>query len=367
MPTATVIHAHGAPSYSGKQYGKQYLPRQFFLSFYSFMTVKPLRIFVTFVVIVIAGVVGFSVGRSSTSNSPPIKRPELAKAIPIWIEQLRDPTRCRVATDREAEVYSTAVKALELEADTRPLWLGIGAQQFLSIGLYREEEHDSSPICPPAGIYARAANAITASKSFSTYLVDYQLRLAGKLPDPSPYVVSAVAAVAFEEKAHHTQDVYLPLLDLRPIARTVLASYGGSASAYRERAFGVMSANDSLGTGAAQIAAATGDPAALDRVKMLMEGILSSIPKAEGIGLEQRDRLYELAYAMYFAGPDAAKYASPIQELMDRKVMSRAPPFGLVDLPPKQMCHVLDKIFGQHQSPSKSYAFCRDKEYPYPS
>lgn len=311
--------------------------------------------------LVIAALAGFGAGR----YWKPKPTLEVAAAIPSWIPQRKDPTICAEPTETEQEVFRTAVQALAV-APRSHSWLAIGATRFLSHGLYREADKESVPVCPPSDTYARALSAIEAAKGLNVFLEEYQLELAGRLPNPSDYVVERVAAVAFAEKPHIRREQYLPPLDLRPLARTVLASYGRRAEKFRDRAFEEISADDSLGTGAAQIAASTGHPAALPRVKALMEAILARTPAAEPIGLEERRRLYELAYAMYFAGAKAKEHAAPIQELLKRNVKSRAPPFGLVDLSPKQICHVLDGIFGNDQSPSRSHPFCNDKTYPYP-
>lgn len=318
----------------------------------------------TWLIVVAVGIVAFIAGISWPAK--PILEP--GQALPSWNPQQMDPAVCLEPTEEERQVYSVAVTTLEVASDA--VWLGIGAQKFLSHGLYRKTGNDFVPVCPPADVYPRASKAITAEiaarPGSKVYLLEYQLRLAGRLPDPSTHIVEVVGGVAFEDSPHPNQEQYLPADDLRPLARTVLASYGQKALAFRDRAFEEMSGADPMGTGAAQIAAATGHPKALSRVQSLMEEILAATPADQSFGLEQRSRLYELAYAMYFAGPAAQPYTAPLQQLMKRKVKSRAPPFGLVDLSPKQMCHVLDKIFGSEQSPARSYDFCFDKKYPYP-
>lgn len=310
------------------------------------------------VLIVIAAVVGFGAGRYWEPTPP------LAVAIPTWVPQRKDPTVCLPPDEQEQRVFDTAVTVLELNKGT---WIGIGAQKFLSHGLYRKQDEDYVPVCPPPDIYPRTEKVLTTTNGFMGFLDEYQLVLAGRLHDPSDYIVERIAAVAFEDKPHIRQEQHNRPLDLRPLARTVLASYGRRAEAYRDRAFQELSTGDSLGIGAAQIAASTGHPAALGRVKNQMEEVLASIPAGESIGLEQRDRLYELAYAMYFAGAEAQPYAAPIKELMTRKVIFRENSFfGPFSRSPKQMCHVLDKIFGKEQSPSRTHQFCNDEKYPYP-
>jgi hypothetical protein len=95
----------------------------------------------------------------------------------------------------------------------------------------------------------------------------------------------------------------------------------------------------------------------------MMEEILKSIPQDRTIPRNTRNRLYELAYAIYFSGEDAKKHAAPIRELMTRRVQSWAPPFGMVDLYPKRMCEVLKRIEGPDSI--NEYRFCVDDRLPF--
>ncbi|EJM71057.1 hypothetical protein PMI31_04134 [Pseudomonas sp. GM55] len=125
-----------------------------------------------------------------------------------------------------------------------------------------------------------------------------------------------------------------------------------------------MSDEDSLGTSASQIAGAAGDDSDLRRVEMLMSQRLASTPQERTLSIDERNRLYELAYTFTYAGTRAIAHVGPVKTLMTRKVKSNATMFGLVDLNPKQMCHVLEAV-GDFNALA-DYDYCQDPKYPYP-
>jgi hypothetical protein len=271
---------------------------------------------------------------------------------------------CAEPTSEESKTYSLAVDMLEQNLRAEGLWLDIGVEKLLALGLYRKmpEKGTSVSVCPPENIYSRASNAITQRHGFNAYVERYQLELAARILDPSPYIVEKVGEVAFSQEPHGERE--WPYKDIRPLARSVLANYGKYALRYLEVARSQVSDKDSLGTSAAQIAGAAGGDSDLSKVEMLMRQKLESIPQDRTLSIDERDRLYELAYTFTYAGTRAITHVGPVKMLMTRKVKSNATMFGLVDLNPKQMCHVLEAV-GDSQSLS-SYDYCQDSEYPYP-
>jgi len=123
-----------------------------------------------------------------------------------------------------------------------------------------------------------------------------------------------------------------------------------------------MSIQSAMGTGASQVAAAAGHPDALPRVAQMMEEAISAVPVNRAIPRDKRNRLYELAWAIYYSGDAGKRYTKPIHEIMHRKVESWAPPFGMVELSPKRLCEVLRRIEGDGSI--QQYAFCTDDGVP---
>ena len=299
----------------------------------------------------------FSRSRDSNITSNTTKREwKLAAAIPN-----RSALNCVAADTNERKAFELAAAALEVVAEQNNiLWLDIGAKKFLGTGLHRKGQNGPVPVCPPKDIYGRAADVVTASQGLKGRLEEYQLRMVANFPRQSEYIIDAVAKSAFNESPQESE--VFRNEDIRPVARTVLAGFGKQASKYAAVAYEKMSPDDSLGTGAAQVAAAGGHPGAADRVQKMMEDILSSIPENRAIPWSTRNRLYELAYAIYFAGENAKQHSAPIRSLMRRKVQSHAPPFGMVELSPKRMCDVLSGIEGP--GAAEEYAFCGDAKIP---
>lgn len=193
--------------------------------------------------------------------------------------------------------------------------------------------------------------------------VEYGLALASRIGEGRPEIIKAVAAVAFNEQPQESET--LSNEDIRPFARTVLAGFGRQVAFFGDTAFALISSENSLGTGAARVAAAAGHPDALRKITSLMSELLSSIPADQAIPWDKRNRLYELAYAISFAGEPGRDHLEPILELMKRKVQSWAPPFGMVELSPKRMCDVLRRISTEKPERNESYPYCLNDEQPY--
>lgn len=277
-------------------------------------------------------------------------------AIPTW-----KPPRCEPANASEREFFETAVSALERVDPHAANWLTIGAERALSEDFYRRIPGNvaNQRVCAPEGIYERVSAAL-AGKPFKGRFSRYQVDLASHMRPPPSEVVDAVARIAFSP---------YPVMDdtseedFRPTARTVLAGFGPQASKYVTSAFEQISDESPLGTGAAQVAAAGGHPEALLRIESLMNQLLASVPAERAIPLAVRDRLYELAWAIYFSGNLAKNHTAPLVALMGRRVESLAPPFGMIVARPKRMCEVLLGIYGGEISATKSFRYC-DDAYP---
>lgn len=291
-----------------------------------------------FIWITLIAVLAFGLGWSSHFfQKPAPMKWELSDALPDW-----EIGTCVPENTEERKAYEAAIAILELE--NNGLFLDIGAKKFLAAGMYRREAKKSDPVCPPQDIYERALNSNSLKKEIKYRLVEYELKFFSRLPAQNANIIQAVEKFAFNEKPQQSE--LFNSRDIRPYARTVLAGFGKSASGVSSTAYQKMSADDSLGTGAAQISAATGHPDALPRIQALMEDLLSSVPRDKSVPRALRNRLYELAYAIYFSGDAAKGYTAPIRSLMERQVDSWAPPFGMIPLHPKRMCELLKRIEG---------------------
>jgi hypothetical protein len=281
---------------------------------------------------------------------------QLADAIPASA-----PGNCVSPNARERSLLELAVSAIEQSGGDNPSWLDIGAQRYLARHQFRIEGGHGVAICTPDEVLKRVAAAFEARKGLGKgRLVEYQLELAARLPARSRYVVEAVGKSAFNLQVQES-DVFKQK-DIRPYARTVLASFGHDADAFKALAYEQMSMEDSMGTGAAQVAAATGHPDALPKIERMIEDALADVPVDKVVPRAKRDRLYELAWAIYFAGDAGKAHTKPIHAMMNRKVQSWAPPFGMVELRPKRLCGVLARIEGAESI--KPYAFCFDEKVP---
>jgi hypothetical protein len=281
---------------------------------------------------------------------------ELADALPPFA-----PSNCVPPNARERSLLDLAASAIEQVGDDNPNWLDIGAQKYLARPQFRNEGGRRVAVCTPDEILRRVASAFDARKGLGKgRLVEYQLELAARLPIRNRYVVDAVGKSAFSSQVQES-DVFRQR-DIRPYARTILASFGQEAKAFQALAYQQMSIEDSMGTGAAQVAAATGHAGALPRIERMMQKALASVPADKAVPRAKRNRLYELAWAIYFAGEPGKAHTRPIHTMMHRKVQSWAPPFGMVELRPKRLCAVLAQIEGAESV--KPYAFCHDEKVP---
>jgi hypothetical protein len=303
------------------------------------------------------GLLSYALGASGILREQEVAEHELSGAIPPPGLAQPEATDCLEPTDQEQALFRLAVDTLAFSnAQAGPL--SIGAHRFLARGLYRTDTSGAKRVCDPADQYRRAGALIASSDHLRRgRLTEYGLELIAKLPDAGAVFAEQVAASAFNTSPQLSELV--PQRDIRPMARATLAGLGEYAAPYGARAFMLMGSDDAMGTGAAQIAVAAGHPGALEKVETLMARQLASLPKEQVVPWDARNRLYEMAYALSFGGEQAMHHVRPLQELMSRHVESWAPPFGMVELPPRRMCVVLARI--KKIAPKQlEYAYCRD-------
>lgn len=274
----------------------------------------------------------------------------------------RNPFDCISPNSKEKALLDISASAIELGDTAAPNSLDIGAQKLLGNGIYRDINKESFPICIPKDIVERVGLAFKTRGGFGKgRLVEYQIALASKLIHPDENIIADIAESAFARTPQQSEIFHDE--DIRPYARTVLASFGHSSSQYASLAFQQIEADTPMGTGAAQIAAAAGHPNALPKVISLIDGIINNLDIDKPIPLAQRDRLYELAWAIAYSGEAGKAYVSSLNKIMSKRVESLAPPFGIVSAYPKQMCKVIKYIEGQETI--NKYAYCTNEKIPY--
>lgn len=269
----------------------------------------------------------------------------------------RNPHPCLTADTPELKLLTIAVSVIELENTAQSGWLDIGAQKLLGNGIYRKVNNDFHPVCLPHHLLLLAAAGLERRGGFGkTHIEEYQLALAVKLPHPSRAIVANVASSAFAD-IHQPSEVF-PDEDIRPYARAILASFGRLSADYAAIAYQQIDGDTPMGTGAAQVAAAGGHPQALQKVVVLINALLKSIPPDRAIPRNVRNRLYELAWAIVFSGEAGRPLVNEIYKIMDRGVESWAPPFGLVRSNPKNLCKALEHL--GDKDGLRRYAYCGD-------
>jgi hypothetical protein len=308
----------------------------------------------TFLAVALCLTTGCSPDKPAQSASQKV---ELADALPPNV-----PSNCVSPNPRERSMLDLAASVIEKTGEGDLNWLDIGAQKYLSRNPFRRDGAHTVAVCIPDDILNRVSQAFISRKGFGKgRLVEYQLELALRLPNRSRYIVEAVGQSAFNTNVQQSET--FNRRDIRPFARTVLAGFGAQSKEFGNIAYEQMSSKTSMGTGAAQVAAAAEHPNALPRIEQMMEEALSAVPSDKAIPRDTRDRLYELAWAIFISGEDGKRYTKPIHKIMQKKVESWAPPFGMVEIYPKRLCGVLRRIEGNDSV--KPYAFCRDEKIPF--
>jgi hypothetical protein len=274
---------------------------------------------------------------------------------PLWANL--DP--CRDPNAIEQRQHQVALEVLEVfDGD----WLNPLQRGAIRHFAYPWEQRrgatrdEKSLPCPPLALYPRVATAALKAGVFGRpFLYADGIALAQQLGPRDPQIVRAVAHSAFLD--HSIPDDAFRA-DLRPYARLVLAEFGSAAREWAGLAMAEVSAANQLGTGAAQVAVAGGAPEALPKVQRLMEQLISATPRDKLIPRLARNRIYEMAFALGMAGEGAQPYAAPLVELLDRRVESWAPPFGMIGSPPARMCPVAERIGGSVAEAARTKDFC---------
>lgn len=283
------------------------------------------------------------------------KKLRFAKAL---LDTSRNPHACLPPNFEELKLLNLAVSAIELGNAQELNPLDLGGRELLAKGINRYIKNDVYSVCIPPKLMQRASSTLEKRGGFgiNRRLFDYELFLAAKFQNPGDAIVSAVAQLAFA-KTPQQINVY-SLEDIRPLARSVLGSYGRAASKYADLAYEQIEADTSMGTGAAQVATAGGHPQALQKVVALINELLNSVSQDKTISVYKRDRLYELAWAIAYAGESGKPYIGEIHKIMNRRVGSLAPPFGALESHPKQLCKIF-KYLRDEQGLNR-YEYCTD-------
>lgn len=286
-----------------------------------------------FVLLLVVVVAGWSLlGKSRTLRETP------ALTESLMLQKCVDPT------PDEFVQLDLATRVLELNDPQGTFGsMKIGAAKTLGNLFVRRSDKNTFLICTQRSLYDRVGIALANQRGIGRHhLVEYELRLASKITEPAEIIVEDVAKVAFAEK--HWQSEFFKDEDIRPLARAVLASFRDQASKYGKLAGMQMSSDTALGTGAAQIAVATQQPIALEKTLQMMDYLINRFPADKAIPSHERDRLYELAWALTYSDKKTPERIAMIEKLMAKKVESNATMFGMVELNPKKMCSILVKI-----------------------
>ena len=252
--------------------------------------------------------------------------------------------KCVEPTPDEFEQLDLATRVLEINDRQGNFGsMKIGAAKTLGNLFARRLDKNTYFLCAQKGLYDRVGIALANKGGIGRHhIVEYELLLASKITKPAQIIVDDVAVVAFADKPWRSE--FSKDEDIRPLARAVLASFRDQASKYGVLASQQMSSNTALETGAAQVAIATRQPKALEKTLQMMDGLISQFPANKSIPSHERDRLYELAWALTYSDEKTPERIAAIEKIMSRKVESNATMFGMVDLNPKKMCSVLAKI-----------------------
>ena len=201
---------------------------------------------------------------------------------------------------------------------------------------------DAVRYCVSSDLKDEVVTRTMAAEAWSWGLLGLsRLALANELGPRDPSIVHAVARAAFWNSPIDEG----PFSDIRPKARSVLASFGVAAAPWKRQALSAMNAKDSMGTSAAQVAGASGDPDAINQVAALFQRTLENAPSEGAIPAEAGNRLIELSLAMGVAGPQARSHVPVLITFLNRDVV-KGSHFGLLEVPPKDVCRVLKAIGG---------------------
>lgn len=172
-------------------------------------------------------------------------------------------------------------------------------------------------------------------------------------------VEDKLVRIAFDPDERIEEIPTISEADIRERARVILADLP-SAAQYEKQARLAMGSSDAAQTSAARVAAAGASPEVLKRIEVMLTELLSASP--DPIDYVTKARIFELGYALSVAGPSAQPYSQPLIEIMDRKVESFAPPFGMLSLDPYPICDVAQAIGGELKRVASSKDYCDEEE-----
>lgn len=243
---------------------------------------------------------------------------------------------------RHASIYNGAVDVFGHPRD---------AEDFSSREVYCVSETDKNTV----------ARLTVSADAWRGLVGKSKLHLAFQLGPRDPVIVESVGRHAFFERPiqEHIFE------DTRVLARSVLASYGTQARPWLGEAMRQMSADDSLGTSAAQVAAASGDPRAIRQVAALLRRTVDAEPQDQAISIKAGGRITELAFALGAAREHARPYTPLVIELLDRD-FTIGSHFGALELAPTSMCRVLSAIGGDDAEVALKGRRCEEDWHKWP-
>lgn len=219
--------------------------------------------------------------------------------------------------------------------------LHIAASHYFGETQYRRTNNESTILCIPDNVKATAKSRMIEEKIFSRDTVepDY-LRVAFMLDSDDQTIMDAVGKTAF-----HPEGVYFFTGDARPLARIVLSKYSSQSAKWSDQALVEISSKDKLGTSAAAVAASAGNLKAIKKISHLINEIIEASGQ-KAIKYEDTKTLYQLVVALALGGERAQQHISPLITLLNHKIESWAPPFGMIEVSPNYVCAALEKIGG---------------------
>ncbi len=281
----------------------------------------------------------------SRSYAPPIA--QSLKPVPTWVNQLN-------CVEPNIETKAQIDLALEiLEKTEHVSHITIGAYKYLARRPFQDTKSGTASVCSLDRTTQREIlSALRRRNYFRGAIVHLNpilvLRRLGPFDADIQAMLERTAfaenAVGRPSAAEAPRYVHPNEFDLRPLARSTLAEFGSISAELADRAMAEIDTT-TLGTSAAQLAVAGNAEGALEKTERIFSNLLEEHQGA--IPRDIRDRMYELAYAISYGGDASQKHLSPIIGLLDRKILSAAPPFGLVELSPARMCDVLEHIGGE--------------------
>lgn len=305
-------------------------------------------------------IAGFAAGwyaHSAHSYRPPAFTNK-ERALPRWANSIA----CTPPTESEAKQLELVLTVLDAFGHKDgSLSMVIGAQRFLSSGPSKGVGRDNfRRLCTPVGYFDRVAETMKRHDMWRYRITDYQVDLARQIGEPRPEIIAVLSEWAFKEYGFGSSA--FKNKDMRPIIRTALAEYGPAVSHLRDVAFPLISSADSLGTGAAQVAAAAGHPDALPVIVGLMEEIMDAEGGDGVISKQNGLRLQELVYAIAYAEEAGLDYLKQVQRFMNLKVEDSFPTLGSYEADPVGVCDALKRMGSGADELRNSFEYCKQRE-----